>query len=334
MTEGLKFDQEKTRLELVPPEIVEAIGQIMGFGANKYGLRYCFSPIEMLTFLEEELEKCNVKTVKVINYHKSRDCVLSVIEGTSSKTDPCVNTAQQEEKSLLSHEECVDPAMTNTLKRRTQNTKEGNNKTIENGIVITIQGCENVKRNDLKTQNLKKETDKQKYDIDLIKEDLPDNQQHYFLRDKKINARSAQEILQNSEHTLIMILKQEMREDIFVVGATTDLECLETMFKALRKQYNICNNLQQISFSQNPEPKINLKFPGDFNWASGINYSRVVGALLRHLYAFIKGEVNDPESGKPHLWHAACNLAFLITFESQPEQYQQFNNLFYHHKKG
>lgn len=72
---------------------------------------------------------------------------------------------------------------------------------------------------------------------------------------------------------------------------------------------------------------------GDFNWAYGINYSRVIGALLRHLYSFIRGEINDPESGKPHLWHAACNLAFLITFESRPEQYSQFNNLFYHKKK-
>ena len=42
---------------------------------------------------------------------------------------------------------------------------------------------------------------------------------------------------------------------------------------------------------------------------------RIMGALLRHLNAYRKGEKKDPESGYPHLWHAACNLMFLIEME-------------------
>lgn len=41
MTEqtGVKHDQDKPRYDLIPPEIEEAIAQVLTFGANKYGDR-------------------------------------------------------------------------------------------------------------------------------------------------------------------------------------------------------------------------------------------------------------------------------------------------------
>ena len=70
----------------------------------------------------------------------------------------------------------------------------------------------------------------------------------------------------------------------------------------------------------------------DHNWRKGIAYSRVAGALLRHLFAYLGGEIQDPETGMSHLWHAACNLAFLITFDAHPEQYKEFNDLYIYPK--
>ena len=37
VTDGLKHDGGKARLDLVPPEIIEAVGEVMTFGAEKYG---------------------------------------------------------------------------------------------------------------------------------------------------------------------------------------------------------------------------------------------------------------------------------------------------------
>lgn len=37
VTDGLKHDGGKARLDLVPPEIIEAVGKVMTFGAQKYG---------------------------------------------------------------------------------------------------------------------------------------------------------------------------------------------------------------------------------------------------------------------------------------------------------
>lgn len=68
----------------------------------------------------------------------------------------------------------------------------------------------------------------------------------------------------------------------------------------------------------------------DRNWEQGMSWSRVYGALLRHLMAwwgakirgqsglttisFLFGEC-DPETGHSHLWHAGACMVFLITYE-------------------
>lgn len=49
------------------------------------------------------------------------------------------------------------------------------------------------------------------------------------------------------------------------------------------------------------------------NWRSGFKYSRLISAALRHTFAFIRGEDNDPETGLSHLAHACCCLMFLLT---------------------
>ena len=52
-----------------------------------------------------------------------------------------------------------------------------------------------------------------------------------------------------------------------------------------------------------------------WNWSKGLSYSRCFGALLRHLFAWYRGEKNDPETGESHLYHAGCCLMFLASFE-------------------
>ncbi len=48
------------------------------------------------------------------------------------------------------------------------------------------------------------------------------------------------------------------------------------------------------------------------NWRGGIGYSRLIAAALRHTFAILRGEDNDPESGLPHAAHLACCAMFLI----------------------
>jgi hypothetical protein len=51
--------------------------------------------------------------------------------------------------------------------------------------------------------------------------------------------------------------------------------------------------------------------PGNWSVGDGFEWSRLYGAMLRHLTAWASGEETDPESGLSHLYHAGCMLAFL-----------------------
>ncbi len=51
---------------------------------------------------------------------------------------------------------------------------------------------------------------------------------------------------------------------------------------------------------------------GRYQYASGLEASRLVGAALRHIHAWMEGEEVDPESGASHLGHARCCLAMLL----------------------
>lgn len=45
---------------------------------------------------------------------------------------------------------------------------------------------------------------------------------------------------------------------------------------------------------------------------TGFKYTRSLAATLRHIFAFLSGEDNDPESGISHLAHAICCLEHCI----------------------
>lgn len=63
------------------------------------------------------------------------------------------------------------------------------------------------------------------------------------------------------------------------------------------------------------------------NWEKGMKWSRCFGALMRHMWCwwagkgpttknFVFGDL-DEETGHSHLWHAACCLMFLVTYEER-----------------
>ncbi|MCH2199756.1 MAG: DUF5664 domain-containing protein [Flavobacteriales bacterium] len=51
------------------------------------------------------------------------------------------------------------------------------------------------------------------------------------------------------------------------------------------------------------------------NWRKGTAYQRRMASAMRHMLAWIEGEDLDPESGLPHLAHAATNCMFLMNWQ-------------------
>jgi hypothetical protein len=64
------------------------------------------------------------------------------------------------------------------------------------------------------------------------------------------------------------------------------------------------------------------------NWMRGISWMGIIAGVLRHVYLFARGIDIDDESGRPHLFHAACGLLFLSWYAHGPnaEQYKALDD--------
>jgi len=60
---------------------------------------------------------------------------------------------------------------------------------------------------------------------------------------------------------------------------------------------------------------------GEYNWCGGMSWSRLIGATLRHLFAFMRGEDIDKESNLNHLAHAGSCIIFLLWYYTNRKQY-------------
>lgn len=63
----------------------------------------------------------------------------------------------------------------------------------------------------------------------------------------------------------------------------------------------------------------NRKYPdgGPDNWKR-VEPERYRAAMMRHMIEYIRDPKSvDAESGLPHLWHLACNVAFLCEMEKE-----------------
>ncbi len=66
-------------------------------------------------------------------------------------------------------------------------------------------------------------------------------------------------------------------------------------------------------------PAISQKYKDPESWRS-VEIDRYREATYRHFYAYLDDPHGvDEESGLPHLWHLACNIAFLIEMEDEDD---------------
>lgn len=71
---GKKFDSQKLRLELIPPEAIEGLGSVLTFGAGKYGDRNWQNGIR-ITRLIGSLKRHLLKFEKSIDVDDESGCL-------------------------------------------------------------------------------------------------------------------------------------------------------------------------------------------------------------------------------------------------------------------
>lgn len=63
------------------------------------------------------------------------------------------------------------------------------------------------------------------------------------------------------------------------------------------------------------------------NWRAGFKFSRILAALLRHVWSYIAGERCDPEDGQHHLasvaWCAFTLMEFEVTHPDMDDRVDQ-----------
>ena len=71
------------------------------------------------------------------------------------------------------------------------------------------------------------------------------------------------------------------------------------------------------SFAQEQYAKVLTKGAEKYaerNWEKGMEWSKVLASMKRHILAYESGEDYDPETGLLHMSHVMCNAAFLTEY--------------------
>lgn len=130
------------------------------------------------------------------------------------------------------------------------------------------------------------------------------------------------------------VVEDEKEDSMFYSQSLDVLNPAKAIREALEEEANMdkpTNNDQQAKADAGkPRPTLtpvslidavtavrmygNAKYHDPENWRQ-VEPQRYRDALYRHWLAYLKGEKCDLESGLPHLWHLACNAAFLIEME-------------------
>ena len=88
---------------------------------------------------------------------------------------------------------------------------------------------------------------------------------------------------------------------------------MPTSEKALR--YNEGKKKWSYVHFKSLEPMVDVLMFGakkyaPFNWQKPMDTAEILESMMRHLTALLDGEINDPESGLPHMGHIQCNAMF------------------------
>lgn len=183
-------------------------------------------------------------------------------------------------------------------------TPNGSDKTVgigRNEILTKLRGTPNVGK---LIQKLVNETLGQSSWAVLESSDLPKKPTQSSAKTGALFAD------QENIYTLTIVTTQGDLEVYFVLDATTASDFWTIVWKDLKEQFSILKPQNQT---------------GDRNWEKGMDWSRVFGALMRHMWAWWqgKGPTNenfvfgslDEETKRSHLWHGGCCIVFLIAYE-------------------
>ena len=252
LAEGVKFDGDKPRYDLIPPELLHEAALVLTYGAVKY-------TTEVINEWDALLR---VQCARELLVSTPEGSVVAVTRNISDSPIPNMQNANVRTGGDGSSE-------TKSASRSWQSVDE----LIRQHVRAT--SAPSGASPSTSTDSQRKNTPS--YAVKGVPSAVPPN-----------------------TCTLTIATARGSLEVSFAPGVTMDSVFWTIVWKGLNEHFG-------ISRPQNRT--------GERNWEKGMKWGRVFGALMRHMWAWWRGQDRDPETGFSHLSHAACCIAFLIAYE-------------------
>lgn len=289
---GIKFDDGKLPMSLIPPEAQFAEAAVLLHGARKYTM-----PVSFDVASQQLVDSCSCGIANRVLRECQREFPNVIPDGSTG------------------HGECVKPATTEPSSRSTQSTLSDSGKVVGDGTEKTPSMFESTKQTTGESSKTKSEL------RSAIERDCcPSTDLHSKTSGQSCElsdgAAPSAEIGPVASGSISTMTTPPINSGgLFADVAIRASDCLEILRRACVGHSATCSlhrkNLPR--FELNNAGK--LCHSGEHNWRKGIAYSRLIDAAMRHLAAWSGAEDLDPESGLSHLAHARCCIGFLLAYE-------------------
>lgn len=291
--QALRYNEGKLSWSMVDFDSLEGLVRVLEYGARKYSLNLNLSCVSLL-------QLCN-KTEFVINATILKgllpeDFVKAATHPSFTQKQSAVDAIKLEQ---FVQKVCALPAMKQIGSKhllKKQNQDESMQQNTDLGLILK-SGSEKDQSKDPKSQDIQKLKNVLSSCVDLQN---TESLKVFTKSELNLGVKFA-EVL--SDYTLITAIQLEDTEVFFVANATTQLDCFKIILN-LFKKLQIISEKVQID-------KSGFSLAGKDNWKKGMPVTQVTESLMRHLFAFLRGEDVDPESGCRHISHVMCNTMFL-----------------------
>lgn len=299
---------------LIPSESLWELAELYGYGAAKYTHERPVTLHDAISKINGEC-KCE-QTTNHQNVTPNDDTRL--MDYASSVTSQ--STQRQKEQHVIpsgwiTAKGCAGRATISTSWKQIQNTPSVSATIMRNGCPITLS----IAENGTMTITLLREQD--------FTTTLEDDSEHWRTLGLQNTTIS---LYQNSNTTLAPSAENHKTNPKSDLKSTTTTQpekcgvccvdvvikpsdCLEILKSILKEQLPTCATLRSINFKLKDNSLFLIEDGAD-NWRRGYSWRLSFSALMRHLWAFWRGEDRDPESGFKHLTHAAWHCLTLAWF--------------------
>lgn len=313
----VKHDEGKIRPELLPPRALEEVSAVLAHGAAKYTRRWSSSLPDAVVFIRESC-KCG-NTTKVRSATRTDDmpdagCVTPAMpDGIRRHVEPHVTPSDSS-----TPEGCAVFATTESSRREIPNTQNGSDSIASDGHSNTRNKCgASAVHGESETPPQRP----QKNDVPRWpSSDSPGRTNSGYSTSREEGARSADLSEDVAVSTWTTVTRPGASAASSAVDATKDSDFWETLSR-LSKGHSPTCEVSKIGVRPIRDG-VEITVDGANNWHKCEDPSRYVGAALRHILAHMRGETNDPETGRLHLAHAICSLSFVSELELRKNQNQ------------